>query len=309
MSATRKNVSAKKRPTKPSYAGYAKAASRSPASSAHRSGSSSSQGGEHGISTTQVIVYDPGDSNTVLPREYYTKLRSTYSGVIPQTAFTAGPGEGNLTLPIAMCCNDVIKPFGNGTVPGGTYPGWVNGTVPYVWMNYGALTTPTTLPSTNVGRLWNQQLYSMVLVTGYELELFLDPSLATTANDEVLVTMTPTFNLGLNEPNNVTLALAQPFTKHQIIRAAGSEPVPCKLYIDVADFVGFTREEFKGDVALNYACTINNITYAEASPAVKLFTIININTLDCTTPSYPIPFTVRLTQYVKFFGGTLADTA
>lgn len=308
-----RNVVSKKSSSRktPSYKGYASnisKASSSSRASEDRSSRASSQGGQSGISTTQVIVYDPGASNTILPREYYTKLRTTYSGVIPVAAFTAGPGEGNLTLPIFMCCNDVTTPFGNGTVPGGTYPGWVNAGAPYIWMGYGALTTPVTLSSTNVSRLFNQYLYSMVLVTSWELEISLDPSLATTANDEMIITMTPTFDLGASAPDTCTAALAQPFTTHQIIRSAGNEPVPCSIYVNTADFVGFTREEFKGDVALNYACTLNSITYARVVPAIKIFTAVNINILDCTTPTYPIPFTVKLVQYVKFFGDTLADT-
>lgn len=298
-----------RKPSRPAYSGYAASIPKaSPRASAHRSSGSSSQGGQSGVSTSQIIVYNPGSSNTILPREYYTKLRTTYNGVIPVAAFTAGPGEGNLTLPIFMCCNDVITPFGNGTVPGGTYPGWVNGGTPYIWMGYGATTTPTTLSSTNVNRLFNQYLYSMVLVTGWELEISLDPSLATTANDEMMITMTPTFDLGVSAPDTCTAALAQPFTTHQIIRAAGNEPKPCIMFVNIADFVGFTKEEFKGDVALNYACYLNAVTYARAVPLIKVFTAINMNILDCTTPTYPIPFTVKLVQYVKFFGDTLADT-
>lgn len=309
---SRKNVVQKKSSTRktPAYKGYSNYIPKeaSPRPSAYRSSSSHSQGRKSGISSSQAIVYDPGSTNSILPREYYTKLRTTYSGIIPVAAFTAGPGEGDLTLPIFMCCNDVLTPFGNGTVPGGTYPGWVNGANPFIWMGYGALTTPTTLSSTNVYRLWNKYLYSSVLVTGWELEISLDPSLATTANDALLLTMTPTFDLGISAPDTVTAALAQPYTKHQIIRGAGNEPKPCTLYVETAPFLGFTKEEFKGDVALNYSCNINAISYATGPPTIKIFTAININMVDCTSPTYVVPFTVKLVQYVKFFGDTLADT-
>ena len=298
-----------RKPSRPAYSGYAaRIPKASPRASAQRSRGASSQGGKSGISETQIIVYNPGSSNSILPREYFTKLRTTYSGVIPIAAFTAGPGEGNLTLPIFMCCNDVIAPFGNGTVPGGTYAGWVNGGTPYIWMGYGALTTPTTLPSTNSGRLWNKYLYASVLVTSWELEISLDPSLATTANDGLIITMTPTFDLGVSAPDTVTAALAQPFTKHQIVRGAGNVPKPCTLYVDIPEFTGFNKEEFTNDVAENYACIINAVTYAETSPPIKIFTAININMVDCTTPTYPVPFTVKLVQYVKFFQDTLGDT-
>lgn len=305
-----RNVASKKSSSrKAPYKGYAASIPKaSPRASADRSRGASSQGGKSGISETQIIVYNPGSSNSILPREYFTKLRTTFSGIIPTGAFTTGPGEGNLTLPIFMCCNDVVTPFGNGTVPGGTYPGWVNAGTPYVWMGYGSLTTPTTLHSTNVTQLWNKYLYSSVLVTSWELEISLDPSLATTANDGLMITMTPTLNLGANAPDTCTAALAQPYTKHQIVRGAGNEPKPCTLYVDIPEFTGFNKEEYTNDVAENYACIVNAVSYALSSPTIKVFTAININMLDCTTPSYVIPFTVKLVQYVKFFQSTLSDT-
>src|ERR1035438_1479285 len=82
---SRKNVVQKKSSTRktPAYKGYSNYIPKeaSPRPSAYRSSSSHSQGGKSGISTSQAIVYDPGSTNSILPREYYTKLRTTYSGM------------------------------------------------------------------------------------------------------------------------------------------------------------------------------------------------------------------------------------
>lgn len=316
----KKNVVQKKSSTsktpsrpRPRPAAVSKKSNVSPAASKSRNARTESH--HTGDGSTQVLIFRPGlGGSAILPREYFTRLRTSYSGIWPVAAFEAGPGQGNLSLPITMCVNDVIQPFGGTAFAGTTYQGWANTITASqpTWMDLGAVQTPTTNSSNSVYQLFTAQVYGSVLVNSASLSISINPSV-TANNDDIILTITPSCDLtgtpGSGTPPDVYHALNMDYTVHETFHGTGNGPRTLTQYIDFPSYLGLSKEEWENDPAMTYANVIGGSTLARSSPQARVFFVVNANVIDLTTPTQVVPFTVTLDQYVKFFNLTLNENS
>lgn len=285
-----KKSSASKTPSK----GYAKAASSRPSPAAimekghghkgtpRRSHHERSAGGR---TNPQITLFKPDGTNQILPREYLTKLRTTYAGIFTVAAF--GAATGSIT-DVEFNANDPYRPFSG------------MATSPVTWMN-GA--TPATLAATNFGVLCSAVLYNSCIVLATKMRIDFTPS-GISANDSIAVALTPCIN-NVNPPATYELAVKQPFTKSKVIRSigAGQGENSIELTVDWADFIGIDRKTFASDPSGNFSAQVTPAG-AFSSPTKLFYFVFNMNTVDLLQPAQPMPFQVQYTHYVKFYDFT-----
>lgn len=222
----------------------------------------------------RMILYR-APNNAVLPREFFTKLRSRYGGTILPAAFAAGQA-----LNIPMHGNDVFTPFSWATAIGAGIT-WMNGI------------SPAALAATGHSTFGAVNLYENYLVLGTSVKVWFNPQIA---GDQIIVTLTPTNTAGGANPTNVTNALKQPYNRFKEFRIAGSGPSPLKFYIKWSKFLGVGKQFYSNDPAVGWGGIYN------AAPVNPLWIVMNINTLDCAVPAVAggIPFTIEVKHYVKY---------
>jgi hypothetical protein len=142
--------------------------------------------------------------------------------------------------------------------------------------------------------LCNVNLYERCIVKKTTLEWQFNPS-DTSANDGIIVTVTPSNTAAGADPANTQTAMKQPYTKYKEIRALGSTSPKFSITIDWAKFLGLTDHDFENDPSNSWSHVYNGL------PGGLLYLVTCINTLDCVQPTATIPFTVNMIHHVKFF--------
>lgn len=220
----------------------------------------------------KMIVYK-SPNNVPFPREYICKLRTRFSGTLASAGFTGGAAT------FILIGNDVFLPFS--LLPAANI----------TWCNAA---TPLSAASTGHGKLGQVGLYESALTLATKVRFWMNPS-GTVQNDGLMATITPTNTGGGANPTNCTNALNQPYVKWAEFRGAGNAPKPITSYVDWARFLGISKHTYANDADVTWGQIYNS------SPTNKLYMVINITTLDAAAPSATVPFTIELTQYVKYF--------
>lgn len=225
------------------------------------------EGSPNHINDKMIFYRSP--RNVPFPQEYYAPISLRFSGAL---------AAGSASYTLIIRANDCLEPFNTLPAAGIT---WVDGV------------TPRTSAMAGWARLANVGLYTKSIVVTSKLRVFCTPS-DTASNDSVLVTITPSDTASGSAPTSTSNALQQEGVVWQEFRAFGAKAKPLVKRVDWARFYGITRREYVNDPQLLYG-------QVYATPVVNAnYLVINIATLDAGNTTASLPFTLELTNLVKF---------
>lgn len=226
---------------------------------------------QQGVCNANMIMFK-APNNAIVPRQYFTKMRSRYCGTLGTALFSAS-GHAQLSL----IANDPFAPFR------------ILPAINITWMDG---VSPLARTSQDFGLLCNLQHYLKCQVLASKTTIRFSEN--TLVSDDVVACITPSITSPGTVPATVTAALAQPYNRYKEFAGTNLTGAKLNCFTKWNKFIGIDKTIFDNDQALLFTAAYN------ASPTTSLFHVININTMDCSLPASAIGFQFELEQYVRF---------
>lgn len=206
-----------------------------------------------------------------MPQQFYTTITASAAGYI-----TAG---GATQFQQSFPANWTYHPFASSPAAGAI-----------TWFQ---ITAATYNPPGHSFFL-NNSLYNRAICFANKIEIDVIPE---STGDVCDVSITPAVGVGV--PSTYASAATAAFTK-AFTSSAGRQPgnakgeYPMVHYCKHADFLGVSKIVYNSDTGI--------YDYINASPPTKtVYWSVNVQSADNTAWTFPVPFRIRLTYFVKFY--------